>query len=155
MPLETYAKKRDFEKTPEPVPETGKSQSNELIFVVHEHRASHLHWDLRLEHEGVLKSWAVPKEIPLEEGVKRLAVEVEDHPPDYAAFEGMIPEGQYGAGEVIIWDCGTYIPEKFLDSEIIADFRGKKLSGKYALIKTQFRGAKNSWLLFKKKTDSR
>lgn len=152
MPLEDYAKKREFSKTPEPKPiELPVSAAKEPIFVVHEHHASHLHWDLRLECEGVLKSWAVPKEPPLAEGIKRLAVQVEDHSLDYAKFEGTIPEGQYGAGKVMIWDSGTYVPEKFSDKEIIADFRGKKLSGKYVLLKTAFKGAKNSWLLFKKK----
>ena len=153
MPLDEYAKKRNFTKTPEPAPKTGVQKEKALIFVVHEHHASHLHWDLRLEHEGVLKSWAVPKEPPLAEGIKRLAVEVEDHPFEYATFEGTIPEGQYGSGKVIIWDSGTYAPEKFSDKEIIAYFRGKKLSGKYVLIKTQFRGAKNSWLFFKAKRE--
>ncbi len=153
MPLEDYAKKREFGKTPEPpAKEPVKSSGKEPIFVIHEHHASHLHYDLRLERDGVLKSWAIPKEPPLAQGIKRLAVAVEDHPLDYATFEGEIPEGQYGAGKVIIWDSGTYIAEKFSDKEIIADFKGKKLSGKYVLIKTAFKGAKNSWLLFKKST---
>jgi DNA ligase D-like protein (predicted 3'-phosphoesterase) len=152
MPLEEYAKKRKFDKTPEPPAEdNSKPKGKGLIFVVHEHHASHLHWDLRLERDGVLKSWAVPKEPPLAEGVKRLAVQVEDHPLDYAKFEGTIPEGQYGAGKVIIWDSGTYVAEKFSEKEIIVDFNGKKLDGKYILIKTTFKGAKNSWLFFKKK----
>ncbi|MBU4245906.1 MAG: DNA polymerase ligase N-terminal domain-containing protein [Nanoarchaeota archaeon] len=151
MPLEEYVKKRDFTKTSEPLPlETIKSAGKDLIFAIHEHHASHLHWDLRLEHDGVLKSWAVPKEPPLAERIKRLAVQVEDHPLDYAKFEGTIPEGQYGAGVVKIWDCGTYMPEKFSGKEIIADFHGKKLLGKYVLLKTAFNGAKNSWLFFKK-----
>lgn len=154
MSLSTYAKKRNFAKTSEPIPKTEDMKTRRLedhryIFVVHEHHARRLHWDLRLEREGVLKSWAVPKEPPLAEGVKRLAVEVEDHPLDYAKFQGSIPEGQYGAGKVIIWDSGTYIPEKFSEKEILVDFRGKKLKGKYVLVKTQFRGAKNSWLFFK------
>ncbi len=152
MSLESYAKKRNFQKTPEPEPkEHTETKGKELIFVVHEHHASHLHWDLRLEHEGVLKSWAVPKEPPTEAGVKRLAVEVEDHPIEYADFHGIIPGGHYGAGEVSIWDSGTYTPEKFSDKEILVDFHGKKLFGKYLLIKTAFKGAKNSWLFFKKK----
>jgi DNA ligase D-like protein (predicted 3'-phosphoesterase) len=111
-----------------------------------------LHWDLRLEHEGVLKSWAVPKEPPIEEGVKRLAVAVEDHPVDYAGFEGMIPEDQYGAGTVEIWDRGSYEPEKWRENEIIVNIRGEKLKGRYVLIKTRFGGKENSWLFFKKKS---
>ena len=150
MPLQDYAKKREFDKTPEPpAKEAPKSAGKEPIFVIHEHHASHLHYDLRLERDGVLKSWAIPKEPPLAQGIKRLAVHVEDHPLDYAKFEGTIPEGQYGAGKVMIWDSGTYLAEKFLENEIIAEFNGKKLSGKYVLIKTQFKGAKNSWLFFK------
>lgn len=154
MPLEDYAKKRDFTKTSEPPSsEIKKASDKEPIFVVHEHHASHLHRDLRLEHEGVLKSWAVPKEPPLEAGIKRLAVAVEDHPLDYAKFEGTIPEGQYGAGKVIIWDSGTYMPDKFSDREIIIDFRGEKLKGKYVLIKTKFGGSDKNWLFFKKKAE--
>ena len=117
-------------------------------YVIQEHHASHLHWDLRLEMDGVLKSWAVPKEPPIKEGIKRLAVPVEDHPLDYAEFEGIIPEGQYGAGEVITWDKGTYEPIKIDEKKIIVKIHGDKLKGKYCLIKTKFRG-KDNWLFFK------
>ena len=120
------------------------------VFVVQEHHATRLHWDFRLEVEGVLKSWAVPKEPPLEAGVKRLAIEVQDHSLEYADFEGMIPDGQYGAGTVKIWDKGMYVPENFFDNEILVELRGKKMRGKYVLLKTHFKGAKNSWLLFKR-----
>ena len=118
----------------------------EKLYVIHEHHATHLHWDLRLEMEGVLKSWAVPKEPS--ESEKRLAVEVEDHPIDYAKFEGVIPEGQYGAGKVIIWDKGTYEPVEISDKKIIVKINGKKLKGIYCLVK--FKPPKN-WLFFKKK----
>ena len=120
------------------------------IFVVHEHHAKHLHWDLRLEMDKVLKSWAVPKEPPKKEGEKRLAIQVEDHALSYAGFEGEIPEGQYGAGKVKIWDNGTYdlISKKL--SKIIVDFHGKKLKGEYVLLRFEKAGEKN-WLFFKKK----
>jgi len=118
------------------------------IFVVHEHHAKHLHWDLRLEMEGVLKSWAVPKEPPKSKGVKRLAVQVDDHALEYAAFEGEIPKGMYGAGKVLIWDKGNYeLVEKTKD-KIVAGFEGKKLKGKYALIRFKKAGERN-WLFFK------
>jgi DNA ligase D-like protein (predicted 3'-phosphoesterase) len=153
MPLEEYNKKRDFEKTSEPKPEVKKT-SGDLIFVVQKHNASHLHYDLRLERNGVLKSWAVPKEPPLAEGIKRLAVQVEDHPFSYANFEGTIPEGEYGAGTVEIWDKGTYTASKFEDKEILFTLKGKKMNGDYILIKLKpsprFKGEKN-WLLFKTK----
>jgi DNA ligase D-like protein (predicted 3'-phosphoesterase) len=123
-----------------------------LIYVIHKHAATHLHYDLRLEHEGVLKSFAVPKEPPLEKGIRRLAVAVEDHELGYEKFEGIIPEGQYGAGKVEIWDSGTYEPVKFSDPEIAIDIKGKKLKGIYHLIKLKptpkFKGEKN-WLFFK------
>lgn len=118
-------------------------------FVIHRHDASHLHYDLRLEYGGVLKSWAVPKGLPGEAGVKRLAVEVEDHPLDYIGFEGVIPEGQYGAGTVEIWDKGHYILESWEKDKVVFDFLGKKVSGRYALIRT---GGKN-WLIFKLKKE--
>lgn len=153
MTLEEYRQKRDFNKTKEPVG-TSRPTHRDLIFVVQKHAASHLHYDLRLEIDGVLKSWAVPKEPPTVEGVKRLAVQVEDHPIEYADFEGVIPEGEYGAGTVEIWDKGTYIPEKISDSEIVFSLNGRRLSGRYVLVKlkptAKFKGV-NNWLLFKKK----
>lgn len=118
------------------------------IFVVQEHNAKHLHYDFRLELGGVLKSWAVPKGIPLEPGIKRLAVLTEDHPLDYADFEGTIPEGEYGAGVVKIWDRGTYLPKKITEKELVVRLRGEKLRGTYALIR--LRDGKN-WLILKKK----
>ena len=121
-----------------------------LIFVVHGHHATHLHWDLRLEMEGVLKSWAVPKKPPLKTGMKRLAIQVDDHDLSYADFEGEIPEGQYGAGKVLIWDNGTYELAESTKDEIVADFKGKKLKGKYALIRFKKAGERN-WLFFKEK----
>jgi DNA ligase D-like protein (predicted 3'-phosphoesterase) len=147
MTLKEYKKKRKFDKTPEPKGKIKKSNSKS-IFVVHEHHATHLHWDLRLEMEGVLKSWAVPKSPPLAKGTKRLAIQVEDHPLSYATFKGTIPEGNYGAGEVKIWDNGEYELLKKYSNKIILEFHGKKLHGKYCLIKTNFRDRK-SWLFFK------
>jgi len=151
LTLEEYKAKRDFNETPETEGKTKKSGKG-LIYVVQRHQARKLHWDLRLEHEGVLKSWAVPKEPPTEEGVKRLAVAVEDHPVDYAGFEGTIPEDQYGAGTVEIWDRGSYEPEKWREDEIIVSIQGEKLTGRYVLIKTRFGVKENSWLFFKKKS---
>ncbi len=118
------------------------------IFVVHEHHASHLHWDLRLEMDSVLKSWAVPKKPPLKKGIKRLAVQVNDHDLGYADFEGEIPEGQYGAGKVLIWDNGTYESDSVNDEKIVVHFNGKKLKGKYVLLRFKKAGEKN-WLFFK------
>lgn len=163
--LEEYGKKRDFTRTPEPAPEPGRAPGP-FIFVVHKHAARRLHYDLRLEVDGVLKSWAVPQGPSLDPRQKRLAVMVEDHPLDYAAFEGAIPEGEYGAGEVIVWDNGTYSPESggkpfFHDPAEAAErmrrglaagklslvLRGKKLKGFWTLIKLK-RGDKD-WLLIK------
>lgn len=124
----------------------GKIQSGKSIFVVHKHTAKHLHWDLRLKMNGVLKSWAIPKEPPTDAGIKRLAIQVEDHPLSYATFEGVIPSGHYGAGTVEIWDSGFYKLEKKTEKEILLEFSGKKLTGKYALINTS---GKN-WLFFKR-----
>ena len=121
-----------------------------LFFIVHEHDAKHLHYDLRLSIGGVLRSWAIPKEPPDKEGVKRLAIQTEDHPLEYADFEGTIPEGMYGAGTVRIWDRGELTLEKDKENELLFGLKGKKLTGKYALIKTRFRG-KESWLFFKRK----
>ncbi|NNG45960.1 MAG: ATP-dependent DNA ligase [Deltaproteobacteria bacterium] len=116
-------------------------------FVVHRHDASRLHWDLRLEREGVLKSWAVPKEPPVGPGVKRLAVEVEDHDLDHIDFEGEIPEGEYGAGTVSIWDGGTYDLLSEHDRRLKLALRGKRLRGEYVLVPLE---GKN-WLFFRTK----
>lgn len=115
--------------------------------VVQEHHARRLHWDLRLEMDGVLKSWAVPKGIPLEPGVKRLAVQTEDHPLEYADFEGVIPEGYYGAGVVKIWDSGEYELVERTDDKIVFIAWGEKMKGKYALVR--MKGSEKNWLLIK------
>lgn len=153
--LSEYSKKRKFKETPEPHANT--KQDGSTRFVVQEHHASHLHYDFRLEmtaeidgNDWVLKSWAVPKGIPTEIGVKHLAVEVEDHPIDYIDFEGDIPEGLYGAGTVIIWDSGYYELIKRSLKEIEFKLQGNKLKGRYLLIKTNWKGEKN-WLIFKAK----
>src|SRR5690606_10607371 len=156
--LEKYIQKRDFDRTSEP--KSGKNKSGkELRFVVQRHHASHLHYDFRLEMEGVLKSWAVPKGPSLNPSDKRLAMMVEDHPYDYRTFEGIIPEGNYGAGVVSIFDEGTYEPlqgknpEQELLKELYSGnlkFRlhGKILKGEFALVKMKT-GENNSWLLIK------
>jgi DNA ligase D-like protein (predicted 3'-phosphoesterase) len=120
-----------------------------MRFVVHEHHATHLHWDLRLEFEGVLKSWAVPREPPTEEGIKRLAIEVEDHPLDYIDFEGVIEEG-YGKGTVKIWDEGVLAIESRAPNKIVFQLLGKKLNGTFTLLKFAKAGEKG-WLFFKAK----
>ena len=145
MNLEEYKKKRNFKKTNEPEGKIKKGKSE--IYVIQKHDASHLHFDLRLEMDGVLKSWAIPKDPPKEKGVKRLAIQTEDHPVDYADVEGTIPKGQYGAGTVDTWDKGTYKIEKREDDEIIMRINGKKLKGRYCLIK--FKGQEKNWLFFK------
>jgi DNA ligase D-like protein (predicted 3'-phosphoesterase) len=153
MGLETYKKKRDFARTPEPVPEPGpaKRAGGALRYVIQKHAARRLHWDLRLEEGGVLKSWAVPKEPPAETGVKRLAVEVEDHTLAYADFEGVIPEGEYGAGTVEVWDSGTYVPIETTAARRVFEIRGRRLSGSYALIKIKGKKpGEKPWLFFKK-----
>lgn len=145
MRLKTYHKKRKFKKTPEPKGRTTKRKAGKLIYSIQKHYASRLHWDLRLEWEGVLMSWAVPKQ-PSKTGIKRLAVQTEDHPVEYAKFKGDIPPGQYGAGKVEIWDKGTWQPVEITAKGIVAKINGKKLKGKFALIK--FKPPKN-WLFFK------
>lgn len=121
----------------------------ERIYVIQKHDASHLHYDLRLEIDGVLKSWAVPKTPPEGKGVKRLAIQVEDHPIAYANFEGIIPEGQYGAGRVEIWDNGTFILKKSTRDLLVFEIKGNRLKGTYCLLRLKGRG-KNNWLFFKK-----
>jgi DNA ligase D-like protein (predicted 3'-phosphoesterase) len=146
MSLEEYDKKRDFDRSPEPKGSVESRQGN--IFVIQEHDASHLHWDLRLEIGGTLKSWAVPKTPPTERGLKRLAIQVEDHPIEYASFEGTIPDGNYGAGTVAIWDKGEFFLEEMSENKLSIVLKGKKMNGKYALIKVPNMG-KNSWLFFR------
>ncbi|MGW0159429.1 ATP-dependent DNA ligase [Mycobacterium sp. NPDC003323] len=154
--LTTYRSMRDAAKTPEPVPQTAPSLGNDNTFVIQEHRARRLHYDFRLERDGVLVSWAIPKNLPDTPSVNHLAVHTEDHPLEYATFEGSIPKGEYGGGEVYIWDTGTYEAEKFRDNppdgperggEVIITLRGAKVSGRYALIQT---GGKN-WLAHRMK----
>ena len=154
MPLNTYRKKRNFGKTPEPSGKAavGSSPPPEFIYVIQKHRASRLHWDLRLQEGDDLASWAIPKEPPAEEGIRRLAVRVEDHPLDYASFEGTIPEGEYGAGVVEIWDRGIYVPIETTAAKRVIEIRGEKLSGPYALIKLKAGDPKDkNWLFFKLK----
>lgn len=164
MPLEEYQKKRNFQETSEP---EGKVEPNEkkLRFVVQRHAATKLHYDFRLEMDGVLKSWAVPKGPSLNPADKRLAVMVEDHPFAYRNFEGRIPDGNYGAGEVEIWDEGTYEPiEKIngkTDDATMQDelqhealkfiLHGKRLKGEFALVKLKKAREENAWLLIKHK----
>ena len=147
-PLSEYTSKRRFEETPEPKASLEKNKGK-LIFVIQEHHARRLHYDLRLEKDGVLKSWAVPKGIP-EAGQKVLAVEVEDHPYDYASFEGEIPKGQYGAGTVKIWDKGYYEPKLWENDKIEVTLDGNRLKGRYILVRLKRAGDKN-WLLLKGK----
>jgi bifunctional non-homologous end joining protein LigD len=162
MSLTRYKAKRDFKQTSEPAGGAPKSKS--LVFVVQKHNARNLHYDFRLQMEGTLKSWAVPKGPSTDPEVKRLAMEVEDHPYDYKDFEGTIPEGNYGAGTVIVWDNGTYEPieefgtkkeqEKHLlkqwkEGSLKIKLHGKKLKGEWALVRTK--QSDNSWLLIKHK----
>lgn len=149
--LSDYKKKRHFKRTPEPGPEKKTSDTGRL-FVIQKHRASHLHYDFRLETDGVLKSWAVPKGPSMDPAVKRLAMAVEDHPVDYADFEGVIPEGEYGGGTVMVWDTGVYAPENtksvsaaIAKGELKFVMLGKKLKGSFALVRTRER----QWLLIK------
>ena len=136
--LREYRDKRDFEATPEPGATAGDAAAGALPrFVVQEHHASSLHWDLRLEHDGTLASWAVPRGIPVHPKEDRLAVRTEDHPLEYLEFEGEIPAGSYGAGTMTVWDSGTYEPEKFRDDEVIAVFHGERVSGRYVLFRTR------------------
>lgn len=160
MSLIRYREKRDFNTTSEPG--GGKAKGASLIFVIQKHAATRLHYDFRLEMEGVLKSWAVPKGPSTDPKVKRLAMMVEDHPYDYKDFEGSIPKGEYGGGTVIVWDQGTYEPiekiegKKAQDKYLLKQLRegsvkivmhGKKMKGEWALVRTH--QSENSWLLIK------
>src|SRR5262245_12886044 len=168
MGLTEYQKKRDFRKTPEPRGKKRVQTHGELAFVVQKHDASHLHYDFRLELDGVLKSWAVPKGPSMNPAQKRLAMQVEDHPYDYKSFEGKIPEGNYGAGTVMVWDEGTYLPTEGnrnnkvkAEDELLRELKngkikfildGEKLRGAFALVKSSYRGQR-SWLLMKMKDE--
>ncbi|OBH04795.1 MULTISPECIES: ATP-dependent DNA ligase [unclassified Mycobacterium] len=134
--LSKYRSMRDASKTPEPVPASKPVIGQGNTFVIQEHHARRLHYDFRLERDGVLVSWAVPKNLPETTSVNHLAVHTEDHPLEYGSFEGNIPKGEYGAGKVVIWDSGTYDAEKFLDDEVIVNLHGNRISGRYALIQT-------------------
>jgi len=161
MKLDKYRKKRNFEVTPEPKGATSppKGKGKPLVFVVQEHQASHLHFDFRLEWRGVLLSWAIPKGPSVDPSVKRLAVPTEDHPLEYAKFEGIIPPGEYGAGTVMVWDRGTWIPD---DPDVDADLKegelkftleGKKLKGSWVIIRARGGLLRSSekpyWMLIK------
>src|SRR5207302_1790443 len=165
--LAEYSAKRKFEATPEPAPAASEARSGPLLFVIQQHSARRLHYDFRLECDGVLKSWAVPKGPSLDPSEKRLAVQTEDHPYEYASFEGVIPPGQYGAGEVIVWDCGVYSPDEggeywFHDREeaerqaregleqgkLSFLLRGEKAKGSFALVRSS---DKKNWFLIKHK----
>ncbi len=165
--LSEYSAKRKFEATPEPAPALPAKRAGPLLFVVQQHSARRLHYDFRLECDGVLKSWAVPKGPSLDPSEKRLAVQTEDHPHDYGSFEGVIPPGQYGAGEVIVWDCGVYSPDEGLEywfhdpkeaerrvreglakGKLSFQLRGEKIKGSFALVRT---ADKKNWLLIKHK----
>jgi bifunctional non-homologous end joining protein LigD len=134
--LTKYRSMRDASKTPEPVPKSKPKAGNNNRFVIQEHHARRLHYDLRLERDGVLVSWAVPKNLPETPSVNHLAVHTEDHPLEYLTFEATIPKGEYGAGKMVIWDTGTYEAEKFRDNEVIMTLHGERISGRYALIQT-------------------
>jgi len=136
--LTRFRAKRDFTHTPEPAgAEAPAAAADAPRFVIQEHSARRLHWDLRLEHDGVLWSWAVPKGIPMLNKPNHLAVRTEDHPLEYLTFHGDIPKGQYGAGSMTIWDAGTYEPEKLEDDEVIVTFHGERVDGRYVLFQTR------------------
>ena len=142
-PLATYRAKRDFEVTPEPAPEVELAESDRPRFVVQEHHARAMHWDFRLERDGVLVSWAVPKGVPAEPSVNHLAVQTEDHPMSYIDFAGAIPKGEYGGGTVQIWDKGWYELQKWEPKEVLVTLHGGRVQGRYVLINT---GGKQ-WLM--------
>jgi bifunctional non-homologous end joining protein LigD len=159
MSLEKYRKKRNFQISPEPsgTSRVATAPKRSLLYVIQKHRASQLHYDFRLEFNGVLLSWAVPKGPSLDSSVKRLAMQVEDHPLEYGSFEGVIPEGEYGAGTVMVWDTGQWSPESddverdLQKGELKFTLHGKKLRGSWVLVRTSGYGSKagKSWLLIK------
>lgn len=156
MCLSTYRKKRNFKSTPEPFGKS-KRRTKQHIFVVQKHAAQRLHYDFRLELDGVLKSWAVPKGPSLNPSEKRLAVHVEDHPLDYASFEGTIPAGEYGGGTVLVWDRGTWTstePDDSLDrGKLTFRLKGEKLRGAWTLVRMKGQGNSKNWLLIKSRDE--
>ncbi|MEX2081518.1 MAG: DNA polymerase ligase N-terminal domain-containing protein, partial [Dehalococcoidia bacterium] len=142
-PLEKYRSMRDFSKTPEPAGDPGDAAAGKPRFVIQEHHATALHWDFRLEHAGVLASWAVPKGIPVDPASNHLAVQTEDHPLEYYDFEGDIPEAEYGGGKVFLWDRGWYETHKYRPDEVMVTLHGERARGKYVLFRT---GGKN-WMI--------
>ena len=159
MALELYRTKRNFEVTPEPRPKIGKRKAHDLAFVIHKHAGSHLHYDFRLELNGVLLSWAVPKGPSLDPKEKRLAIHVEDHPIAYGNFEGVIPEDQYGGGAVMLWDRGTWVPSEnpqadYRRGRLKFDLNGEKLRGSWTLVKSHSsKFGDKAWLLIKKRDE--
>jgi bifunctional non-homologous end joining protein LigD len=152
--LSEYKRKRDPKKTPEPFG-AKRGKAKEPIFVVQRHDARRLHYDFRLERDGALASWAVPKGVPLEPGQQHLAVHVEDHPLEYATFEGEIPKGEYGAGTVEIWDSGTYeLVEEKKDGGLTVRLKGKRLNGTWALVPAHLNGDEKNWLILRKRDDA-
>jgi bifunctional non-homologous end joining protein LigD len=161
--LAIYRKKRDFSVTPEPSGDGVTSEPPKSVgwrFVVQRHRARQLHYDLRLEAAGVLLSWAVPKGPTLDADVRRMAVHVEDHPLDYFDFEGVIPAGEYGGGDVIVWDWGTWSVDPgtdpldaVADGDLHFDLAGHKLAGRFALVRRGAAGSREQWLLIHKHDD--
>jgi DNA ligase D-like protein (predicted 3'-phosphoesterase) len=152
MGLKEYGDKRDFSKTPEPRPRKPGGGRPGLVYVIQEHDASRLHYDLRLERGGVLQSWAIPKSPVMEEGVRRLAIQTEDHPLGYEDFEGVIPQPEYGAGTVKVWDRGVYTPVETAPDRLVVDIDGRRLKGRFALIRIKAReGSDKAWLFFKMK----
>ena len=160
MGLEEYGKKRRFENTPEPPPSKSKRSGGGNYFCVQRHDATRLHYDFRLEIDGVLKSWAVPKGPTLDPGVRHFAAMVEDHPLEYGDFEGTIPKGNYGAGSVMLWDAGTFEllgdmagEPQIARGDLKFRLHGEKLRGDFALVHMKGRGKGNEWLILKKRDD--
>ncbi len=151
--LDEYRRKRDPERTPEPIPAQEQSEpdatprGDDDTFVIQEHHATALHWDVRLERDGVLVSWAVPRGLPTEPGSIRLAVHTEDHPIEYATFEGDIPKGEYGGGRMFIWDRGRYETEKWTDTEVAVVLHGQRVRGRYVFFKGGHKGGERDWMV--------
>jgi bifunctional non-homologous end joining protein LigD len=160
MSLQTCARKRDFSRTAEPPAIKKRKSRRANRFVVQKHAASRLHYDFRLEVAGTLKSWAVPRGIPFRKGERHLAVQVEDHPIEYADFEGVIPEGEYGGGTVMVWDLGTYdllgakAEKELASGKLRFVLHGQKLAGEWALVR-RHGGEDDQWLLIKSGEDAR